>query len=454
MNDKQYHFIGIGGIGMSGLARILLERGSAVSGSDARSSPIVQKLEELGAKIFIGHCADQLPKNPVIVYSTDIKPHNPEYMEAKNRGAILCHRSEFLQELMKDSSQLLVAGTHGKTTTSALLAHALVRAGINPSYCVGGVVTSLGSQSGHGRGKWFVAEADESDGSFLSYTPAGMIVTNIEQDHMNYWKTEDNLIRGFKDFFQKGSSKELCFWCADDPILAELNMPGVSYGFSPKAELRITQASYLGYKSRFSFTWKNQLIHNIEIPLIGAHNVLNAAAVCGLCLQIGVEAKKLSSLLEDFQGVGRRSEKKGEASQIAVYDDYAHHPTEISVTIAAFKKAFAGKRVIVLFQPHRFTRTRDCFEQFGSALQEADLVLLTDVYGAGEEPIPGVDSLKLCEEISLTNCLYVPKEDLVKKALTTLQPNDVCLTMGAGDITLLGQALLQELAKWDLREQG
>lgn len=448
MEQKRYHLIGIGGIGMSGLARILLQRGQSVSGSDVKASSFTKLLQELGAEVFIGHQASHVPERAVVVYSTDIKDSNPEYQEAKSRGLFLLHRSQLLQELMGESRALLVAGAHGKTTTSALLAHTLVQAGLNPSYCIGGMVPSLKAQAGHGDSKLFVAEADESDGSFLTYKPAGMIITNIDQDHMNYWKTEENLIAGFVDFFHLASRKDLCFWCADNEILSSLNLGGVSYGFSPKAELRITKAEYLGWKSRFSFEWKEKTYVDIEIPLIGVHNVLNAAAVCGLCLQLGVDGRSFSSLFASFQGVGRRAEKKGEAGQVVFYDDYAHHPTEIHTTLAALKQAAGDRRLFVLFQPHRFTRVSDCFDQFAASLMPADKILMTDVHGSGEEPIEGVSSqalLKKMIEQGLHTCVYIPKEELVKTALAQLEPGDICVSMGAGDITYLGQQVLQEL---------
>jgi UDP-N-acetylmuramate--alanine ligase len=439
------HFIGIGGIGMSGLACILLQRGCAVSGSDIKESAIVNSLRQMGAKIFCSHEKSNVPEGAIVVYSTDIKEENPEYQEAKKNG-LLWHRSRLLQELMSNCSALLVAGTHGKTTTSALLAHALMQAGKNPSYCIGGIVKSLQSQAGHCTGSLFVAEADESDGSFLAYKPSGVIITNIDEDHMNYWKTKENLIEGFVQFFSLASDKELCFWCKDDPLLRQQNFSGYSYGFSHEADLCITKAEYQGMKSIFSFSFQGKTYSDIVIPLIGPHNVLNTAAVCGLCLQVGVEPDLLPSLFVTFQGVGRRAEKKGEASGIVFYDDYAHHPTEIHTTLAALKKAHNGARLVVLFQPHRFTRVKDCFDQFAASLLPADLVLMTDVYGAGEEPIEGICATTLLQKMQsqgLDSCTYIAKEDFVGKAASLLQKEDVCVSMGAGDITFLGEKILK-----------
>lgn len=447
----EYHFIGIGGIGMSGLAKILLQRGSKVRGSDITASWVTEELQKGGAEVFIKHEASQVPANAKVIYSSDIQQENVEYLEAQKRSLPLLHRSALLQELMEGKEVFLVAGTHGKTTTSSLLAHVLVSCGLDPSYCIGGIVQSLGSQSGHGKSSFFVAEADESDGSFLAYTPKGAIVTNIEADHLVYWGTEERLVQGFLDFYKKVSCKEYFFWCADDSNLASLSLEGVSYGFSPSADLHIEEVTYLGWKTRFSFAWRGRIYKDVEIPLIGVHNVLNASAVIGLCLQIGISSDKIFSSLQTFQGAGRRCEKKGEIQGIAVYDDYGHHPTEIYTTLNAIRTAGQGRRVVVLFQPHRFTRVRDCFADFGPALIHADLVLMTDIYGAGEAPIQGVDSISLYEKIASHGhmiCKYVPKEKILEETLASLQPGDIVVTMGAGDITKVGPLLLERLVSW------
>ncbi len=447
----EYHFIGIGGIGMSGLAKILLQKGEKVSGSDIASSWITEELVKEGAEVFIKHDASQVPANAKVIYSSDIQRGNVEYMESQNRSLPLLHRSVLLQELMKDKEAVLVTGTHGKTTTSSLLAHVLVSCGLDPSYCIGGIVQSLGSQSGYGKNRLFVAEADESDGSFLAYTPKGAILTNVDADHLVYWKTEERLLQGFLDFYHKVSCKEWFFWCADDAKLASLSLEGVSYGFSPAADLHIEEVTYLGWKTKFSFSWKGRVYRDIEIPLIGIHNVLNASAVIGLCLQMGVEEGKVFSSLKTFSGAGRRCEKKGEEAGISVYDDYGHHPTEIHTTLNAIRVAGEGRRIVALFQPHRFSRVKDCFSSFGPALIPADIVLMTDIYGAGETPIEGIDAKSLLEKIisqGHATCKYVPKEQVVEEVLAILEPGDIVVTMGAGDITKMGPLLLERLSAW------
>ena len=383
MKRCTYHLIGIGGIGMSGLARIALQKGDVVSGSDVNMSPVLQSLSDSGAKIFIGHDETHLPEETAtVVYSTDIAPTNPEMQEATRRGYPLLHRSMFLKELMEGSFPLLVTGTHGKTTTSSLLAHMLYFLKEDPSYSVGGIIQNLESNGSFGSGKWFVAEADESDRSFLAYTPHGGILTNIGLDHLNYWHSEENLLQGFFDFYKKTENKDLLFWCADDARLSSLKLEGHSYGFSDKADLKIEKVLYLGWQTFFTFRFKGKEYKDVESPLIGAHNVLNAAAVFGLCLQIGLEELAIREALKQFQGAKRRMEKKGEAQSITVYDDYGHHPTEISTTLDAVKQASKGRRIVVAFQPHRFSRVKDCFEEFAPALRKADLIVLTDIYSA------------------------------------------------------------------------
>jgi UDP-N-acetylmuramate--alanine ligase len=400
--------------------------------------------------VFIGHKASHVPKDAIVVYSSGIEETNPEYQKAK-AGNILLHRSQMLSELMKGSLPLLVTGTHGKTTTSSLLAHVLVSAGERPSYCVGGVVESLQSGAGHGTGEWFVAEADESDGSFLAYVAKGAIITNIGVDHLSYWKSEKNLIEGFKEFQKRVLDKDLLFFCIDSPILKELSKEGVSYGFSSDADLRIDNVSYLGWNSCFDLHFKGKTYAGVEIPMIGPHSILNAAAVFGLCLQLGVEQSLIYKGLKSFLGTKRRTEKKGDVGGVTVYDDYAHHPTEIMTTLAAIKKAAGGRRIVVLFQPHKYSRVADCFKDFGPALALADQVLLTDIYEGGEKPIEGIDSKALLAHIEKegsSHFSYYPKEELLEATLASIQGGDIVVTMGAGDITSMGSEILRKLIAW------
>ncbi len=445
---KKYHFIGIGGIGMSALARILVQRGYHVAGSDMASSPLIDQLRAEGADICIGHSQDNVQDPDVVIYSTAIDQENPEVKKARNQGVPFLHRSELLREVMEGYSPLLVTGTHGKTTTSSLLAHLLVEAGLNPSYAIGGIVCSFGSNGGHGSGPYFVAEADESDGSFLKYRPFGAIITNIDNDHLDYWKTEEGMFQGFKQFADSVISPDHFFWGGDDPKLRAMHFKGMSYGFDEHNDLRIDSFRQEGWKMVFDISFKGKVYSDITIPLIGGHNVLNAAAVFGLGLCLNIPEPKLRAAFLKFKGVSRRMEKKGEAAGVAFYDDYAHHPTEIYATLRAVKHAIGNQRLVVAFQPHRYTRTRDCMAEFGKAFDHADLLVLTDIYSAGEEPIEGVttDTLyaKIKEGVSI-ELHYAPRRELAAQISTLLRPGDTFVSLGAGDITRLCSEIISLL---------
>ncbi len=446
MNKDCYHFIGIGGIGMSGLAKILLEQGVSVHGSDLQSSAMVQQLIRQGAKISLGHDKENISLATKIVYSTDIAETNPEYSAAVDAKVPVLHRSDLLWEIMSKYLPLLVTGTHGKTTTSSLLTHVLCSVGKDPAFAVGGVVHSMQTNAKDGKGEYFVAEADESDGSFLKYHGHGAIITNIDLDHLNYWKTEETLIAGFFQFASHIFSPHL-FWCADDARLAALHLPGVSYGYSPTADVRITSSRQEGWRLFFSLQWKESTYNDICIPLIGAHNVLNGAAVFALCIQLGLEEQKVREALRTFQGVGRRAEKKGEMRGVAFYDDYGHHPTEIDTTLKAMKEAAGQSRLVAVFQPHRYTRTRDCLATFPGCFSHADVLILTDIYSAGEKPVEGVRGDVLFEEVKKQfskEIHFLSREHLASFVGSFLQEGDVCITIGAGDVTKIGPQVIEQ----------
>lgn len=439
-----YYFIGIGGIGMSALAHILLDQGIAVSGTDRVFSSIVEALVKKGAKISSENNALD-PTVTRVVYTTAVLPEHPILLEANKKNISIIHRSRLLKELMIGQKGLLVAGTHGKTTTSSLLAHVLCHIGMEPSFAVGGIVKSLIANGGFGRGEYFVAEADESDGSFNILDPWGGIVTNIDNDHLDYWKTTSTLLDGFKKYLLSHQSTDHLLWCIDDENLAMLNPVGISYGFSEDAALRVLSFNQEGWFNSFDILFQGKNYSNIKIPLIGGHNVLNASAVFGLCLQLGVEETLIREAFVTFEGVERRAEKKGEYEGIPFYDDYAHHPTEITATLRAMKKACGDKRLIVAFQPHRFTRTRDCMNDFTEAFHSADVVVLTEIYGAGESEIEGVNSealFSLMQKSSKESIFYCPRKKLALFLEGLMRPNDVIVTMGAGDITKLSKEIL------------
>ena len=351
---------------------------------------------------------------------------------------------------MQGYCPLLVTGTHGKTTTSSLLAHLLVEAGLHPAYAVGGVVRSLNANGGHGTGRYFVAEADESDGSFLNYTPFGAIITNVDNDHLAYWNDIDSLIEGFRKFAMSVTSPEHLFWCGDDEALRAMNLKGFSYGFEDGNHLQVENFRQAGWKIIFDVAFDKKEYTEIEIPLIGAHNVLNAAAVFGMGIKVGISERKIRKAFASFKGVNRRAEVKGETGSISILDDYAHHPTEIFATLHAIKNAIGHRRLIAAFQPHRYTRTRDCLHEFGPAFMPADLVVLTDIYAAREEPINGISTQVLLGKIQDSTPLdvrYVQRDKLTEFLAGFLQPNDVLVTLGAGDITKVGPEVLQLLKK-------
>lgn len=445
---NRYHFIGIGGIGMSGLAKVLLQKNIPVSGSDLSASYITQSLEKLGAKIYLEHSEDNITEPSVIIYSSAILEDNPEMRAGKRRGCPFLHRSELLDELMHNDAPLLVTGTHGKTTTSALLAHLLIESDLHPSFIIGGMIKGLDTNSNYGLGPYFVAEADESDGSFLKYNAFGSIITNIDDDHFDYWKTRDSLIRGFKQFAEKVNSPEHLFWCGDDDIVHSLHLKGVSYGFEEENDLRILSFRQNGWSDFFDVHFEGKKYPEIEIPLIGGHNVLNAASVFGMGLRINIPEEKIRSAFASFKGVTRRLDFKGECKSISIYDDYAHHPTEIYATLRAMKHAVDKQRLVVVFQPHRFTRTFDCFAEFGPAFAVADMLILTDIFSAGEKPIENITTEMLLKKIKQTykgDVRYCKRADLSAFICSILKENDVLVTMGAGDITKVGPEVIAHL---------
>jgi len=439
---KSVHFIGIGGIGMSGLARILLKRGCMVTGSDASCNPQVESLKDLGARIACGHNAVNVPTGATVVYSTAIKEDNPEYCAALAQGCPLMHRSDLLNELMQEQRVLAVTGTHGKTSSSGLLATTLVEAGFDPSFAVGGVIPQLGVNADGGEGKYFVIEADESDGSFTKYTPFGAIVTNIDADHMDHFGTNEALESAFVTFVDRVQSDDHLFWCGDDARLKGLVERGHSYGFAEENGLRIKALRTEGWSQLLDIDFEGKCYDNVELTMPGQHNALNALAVFGLAIKAGVNEESIRKSFSSFKGVCRRCEKKGEVNGIVVLDDYAHHPTEIGAMLKAMRQAVGKRRVVALYQPHRYSRTKNCMGSFGTVFDSADQVFITDIYAAGESPIEGVSGEVVAKEVSHS---YIPRDRLVECCMETVQPGDLVVTIGAGDITCVGSELVERL---------
>lgn len=445
---QKCHFIGIGGIGMSGLARLMHKQESIVSGSDVAASSLINGLIKEGIDVSIGHDAKYITHDTTVIYSTSIDKANPEFVQAQEMKCPLLHRSDLLAALMKGKKSLAVAGAHGKTTTSSLLTTVFIHAGKDPSYVIGGMISEFALNASGGKGEYFIAEADESDGSFLKYHPQGAIVTNIGRDHMDYYETKENLLSAFATFMQQVSSPELLFWCGDNKYLRQISPKGVSYGFSEHCALRAHNFEQKGWKVVFDATFEGKDYPNIEVPLIGEHNALNALAVFGLALRCGIPEKTIREGLLRFKGVHRRCEIKGEVSGTIVIDDYAHHPTEISNTLHALRSALPDHRLIVLFQPHRYTRVRDCIGSFAGIFDEADEVVVTEIYSAGEAPLRGISHNDILEEntnSSSTHFEHIPTKQIVDTLVPRLRSNDVVVTLGAGDITHLGPEILSRL---------
>lgn len=447
---RNVHFIGIGGVGMSALAQLLLERKVAVSGSDLGASYITKMLEKSGAKVYIGHSANQISPDSTIVYTTGIAENNPELLAAKSLGCPLLHRSDLLKMISKSYKLLAVTGTHGKTTTSALLTHVLRDSGKDPAFAVGGLLPQYQSNGGDGKGAYFVVEACESDGTFLKYEPYGAIVTNIDSDHLDYFGSEKALHAAFFDFIDLVSSTAHLFWCGDDPYLKQYSPKGFSYGFGDNCLLKISNFSQQGWQICFDVAFQGQYFEKIKLPLIGHHQALNAAAVFGLAYNLGVHGDAIRHAFSTFKGVKRRCELKGEYHGIKLYDDYAHHPAEIKTTLDGIKSAIGDARLIAMYQPHRYTRARDCLGLYTSVFDAADEVLLTNIYSAGEPCIEGVSDKKVFDDIATANTSrvqFVQNAQLVEFLAQFMRSNDVLVTLGAGDITYLGEKLLTHLSE-------
>ena len=445
---KQVHFIGIGGSGMSGLARIAISHGIKVSGSDSSDSSVLTALKAVGAEIFIGHKSENIKGADLIVYSNAIKDNNPEREAGLKSGIPEITRAVALALLMSESISIAVAGTHGKTTTSSMATVALQSAGADPSFAIGGILKSSGSNAHRGSGKYFVAEADESDGSFVAYHPYAAIVTNVEWDHVDHFKNEAQVFDVFKDFVQTITG--FLIYCADDEgarkIASTAKIKTIGYGKSESATLRVDQIQLNASGSTARVLWNGAKIGMLELSVPGEHNVLNAAAVLAVGLELGLPAASLLDGLVKFHGAGRRFELKGSAGGVRIIDDYGHHPTEIRVTLEAARRYAGGGKLLVIFQPHRYSRTKVFTKEFADSLSLADSVWMLEVYAASEQPITGVTSaniVKLMKNAKFEPNFLTVTEEIAKAA----NPGDVIITLGAGDVSSLGTLILEELHK-------
>ncbi|CAN5680106.1 UDP-N-acetylmuramate--L-alanine ligase [soil metagenome] len=448
---QRIHFIGIGGIGMSGIAEILLTMGYTVSGSDLRRGPVTDRLVGLGARIFEGHAAANAAACDVVVTSSAVSKDNPEVLEAKSRKVPVIQRAEMLAELMRLKYGIAIAGMHGKTTTTSMVAAVLAGGGLDPTVVVGGRVNALGSNARLGNSQYLVAEADESDRSFLKLSPVLGVVTNLDREHMDCYKDMADIEGAFLEFMDRMPFYGATTACIDDPLLRAL-LPRVrrrvfTYGQSADADFRLeVLGSVAGTQSNFKVTYKGLEMGPFLLHVPGMHNVLNATAAVAIGVQLGVAPEQIAVGLDSFRGVDRRFQIKGVVRGVTVVDDYGHHPTEILATLKAARGCGFG-RVHVLFQPHRFTRTRDLMAEFAAAFGDADTVQVLDIYAASEQPIPGIDGEALVREIGRAGVEYAASTAAgVKRLVEEAKDGDVIVTLGAGNVSQAGPMLLEALA--------
>ncbi|WP_371373571.1 UDP-N-acetylmuramate--L-alanine ligase [Thalassotalea aquiviva] len=452
---KVIHFVGIGGAGMGGIAEVLLNEGYQVTGSDINVNPVVKRLLKLGAKIAIGHSSDNIEHASVIVVSTAIKADNVELLAAQEKRIPVVRRAEMLAEIMRFRHGIAVAGTHGKTTTTSLIASIMGEGDLDPTFVIGGLLNSAGTNARLGSSRYLVAEADESDASFLHLQPMVAVVTNIDEDHMEtYGGDFENLKDTYIEFLHNLPFYGLAVLCVDDPVVTEL-LPRVgrhmiTYGFSQHADVRAENYQQAGEVSRFEVIRKNKPDLSVKLNLPGKHNVLNALAAIAVATEEGVEDSAILAALSQFQGIGRRFEHLADLTtkqgKITVIDDYGHHPSEVAATIKAMRNGWPEKRLVMMFQPHRYSRTKDLYEDFVEVLSEVDCLVLLDVYAAGEERIVNADSKALARSIRLRNSvepIYVSDPMQLPDIMASiLQDDDMLITQGAGNIGAIARELV------------
>lgn len=453
---KHIHFVGIGGIGMSGIAEVLLNMGFKITGSDLKESDTTKRLKLLGANIYQpGHKKEYIEGADVLVVSSAIKKDNPEVVAAKEKGIPVIRRAEMLAELMKLKDGVAIAGSHGKTTTTSLIATVLYHAGLDPTVITGGKLNAFGSNAKLGQGQIIVAEADESDGSFLKLSPTWVVVTNIDPEHLDHYGSMENLKKSFIEFINKIPFYGLASICIDHPgvqsIIPFIERRFVTYGLSSLANWRAIEIDQKGLLMEFSVLYNGRIKGRIRLKQPGIHNVLNALACISIADEIGIEFETIKEGLELFEGVQRRFTIKGSENGITVIDDYGHHPEEIKATLKAVRGCYKQSRIVVIFQPHRYSRTKLLFEQFCNAFNYCDLLFVTEIYPAGEDPIEGVSGRKLSEGIKLhghRNVVYIEKqEEIATEVIKLLREGDIVLTLGAGDIWKQGEEILRLLRK-------
>jgi UDP-N-acetylmuramate--alanine ligase len=447
------HFIGVGGSGMSGLAEVLLNMGYEVSGSDLKATDVTDRLVSLGGRVFTGHSASNVEGAQVVVYSSAVRPDNPELVAAREAGVPVIARADMLAELMRMKYGVAVGGSHGKTTTTSMIAAVLQRGGLDPTIVVGGRLRTLGTNARLGHGRFLVAEADESDGSFLRLAPAVTVITNIDREHLDHYKDLDDIRQAFVYFANRVPFYGVTVLCVDDEhvrgILPRVTKRHLLYGTRPEAEIRGVGLELRPQGATFQLEAAGRVLGRIELHVPGRHNALNALAAAAVGLELEIGFTHIAEALAGFHGVGRRFELRGEAAGVRVFDDYGHHPTEVAATLAAARGL--GGRVLVVFQPHRYTRTQALREEFGACFGDADRVWVMDVYGAGETPISGVTGESLVRAAHAHGADHVRSAPTAAEALEEVaaeaRAGDVVLTLGAGDVSRLADPLLAALAR-------
>ena len=449
---QHIHFVGIGGIGMSGIAEVLLNLGYQVSGSDTRETEVTRRLQSLGAKVSYGHRRENLKEADVVVTSSAIRKGNPEVEAAEERLIPVIPRAEMLAELMRMKIGIAIAGTHGKTTTTSLISTVLAAGGLDPTVVIGGRLNSIGSNARLGQGQYLVAEADESDGSFLKLMPTIAVVTNIDPEHLDYYNGIDEIKETFLSFLDKIPFFGLAVLCLDHPniqsLLPRLKKRFTTYGLTTQADYQAKEIVFEGLSTSFDVVHRRREIGRLSLRMPGLHNVYNALATLATAFELDIPFQVVQETLRDFSGIQRRFQIKGEKKGILVVDDYGHHPVEIMATLKAARTGWA-KRIIAVFQPHRYTRTQALFKDFLTAFYDADVLVLTDIYPAGEDRIEGVESKALFEglrEYGHKDVTYLSdKKEIVEHLIRVISPGDLVITLGAGDIWQVSEELVNRL---------
>lgn len=452
-NIQHIHFVGIGGSGMNGIAEVLINLGYKVSGSDLKQTEVTQRLASLGSKIFIGHKPEQVGNAHVVVTSSAVLPDNPEVVQAKRLKIPVIPRAEMLAELMRLKYAVTIAGTHGKTVTTSLVSMVLAEGGLDPTVVIGGRLKNIGSSAKMGKGEFIVAEADESDGSFLKLTPTIALLTNIDDDHLDYYKTLDNIKNTFVQFVNKVPFYGSIILCGEDEniksIIPRITRKYYTYGRGKNYDFYAENIVYEEMHTEFDLCFSGKNLGRLKLHFPGAHNVLNSLGAAAVGIELGVGFEKIRKAFLDFTGVSRRLEVKARKKDIVFIDDYGHHPTEIRVTLETIKSIWPERRLLVIFQPHRYTRTRDLAKKFGPSFNSVSRIWLTDIYSAGEKPIPEISSSLILESFPAekreTVTLISDRKAIIKEVVKSLRPQDVLVTLGAGDVYKIGEEILNKI---------